>query len=99
MISTTTILIVDDETQIRRVLRAGLSSQGYEILEAETGEEAIETVLKQHPDLVLLDVNMPGMGGIETCRRLRSIFPLAGGVMISFWDPAAGKIHTPEGRA
>lgn len=74
MISTTTILIVDDETQIRRVLRAGLSSQGYEILEAETGEEAIATVLKQHPDLVLLDVNMPGMGGIETCRRLRSSF-------------------------
>jgi two-component system KDP operon response regulator KdpE len=65
------ILVVDDEPQIRRVLRSTLSSQGYEILEARTGEEAVESVRKNKPDLVLLDVNMPGMGGLEACREIR----------------------------
>ena len=65
------ILIVDDEAQIRRVLRSTLSSQGYVIMEAKTGEEAVEAVRKEKPDLVLLDVNMPGIGGIEACREIR----------------------------
>ena len=58
------ILVVDDEPQIRRVMRSTLSAQGYVITEAKTGEEALESVRKQRPDLFLLDVNMPGMGGI-----------------------------------
>jgi len=66
-----TILVVDDEPQIRRVLRATLSSRGYEIIDAKTGEEGIELVCKNKPDLVLLDVNMPGMGGLEACREIR----------------------------
>ena len=66
-----TILVIDDEPQIRRVLRSTLSSQGYVIIEAKTGEEGIEAARKTKPDLVLLDVNMPGMGGIETCREIR----------------------------
>jgi two-component system KDP operon response regulator KdpE len=65
------ILVVDDEPQIRRVLRSTLSSQGYVITEARTGEEAVEWMRKQRPDLVLLDVNMPGIGGIEACREIR----------------------------
>lgn len=65
------ILVVDDEPQIRRVLRSTLSSQGYVIMEAKTGEEAVESLRKSKPDLVLLDVNMPGMGGIEACREIR----------------------------
>lgn len=69
--SAATILVVDDEPQIRRVLRSTLSSQGYVILEAKTGEEAIEVARKEKPDLVLLDVNMPRMGGIEACREMR----------------------------
>jgi two-component system KDP operon response regulator KdpE len=69
--STATILVVDDEPQIRRVLRSTLSSQGYVITEAKTGEEAVEIARKEKPDLILLDVNMPGMGGIEACRELR----------------------------
>jgi two-component system KDP operon response regulator KdpE len=67
------ILVVDDEPQIRRVMRATLTSQGYVITEAKTGEEALESVRKQRPDLVLLDVNMPGMGGIEACREIRRV--------------------------
>jgi two-component system KDP operon response regulator KdpE len=69
--SAASILVVDDEPQIRRVLRSTLSSQGYVILEAKTGEEAIEVARKEKPDLVLLDVNMPGIGGIEACREMR----------------------------
>src|SRR6202030_118458 len=69
--SDASILVADDEPQIRRVLRSTLSSHGYVIIEAKTGEEAVEAVRKEKPDLVLLDVNMPGMGGIETCREIR----------------------------
>lgn len=65
------ILVVDDEPQIRRVLRSTLSTQGYVITDAKTGEEALESLRKERPDLVLLDMNMPGMGGIETCREIR----------------------------
>jgi len=66
-----TILVVDDEPQIRRVLRATLAAQGYVIAEAKTGEEALDVLQKLKPDLILLDVNMPGMGGIEACREIR----------------------------
>jgi two-component system KDP operon response regulator KdpE len=69
--SAANILVVDDEPQIRRVLRSTLSSHGYVITDAKTGEEAVESVRKNKPDLVLLDVNMPGMGGIEACREIR----------------------------
>lgn len=65
------ILVVDDEPQIRRVLRTTLSTHGYEIAEAKTGEEALEWMRKEPPDLVLLDMNMPGMGGVEACREIR----------------------------
>ena len=69
--STEKVLIVDDEPQIRRVLRSTLSSQGYVIAEAKSGEEAVELLRKEKPDLVLLDVNMPGIGGIAACREIR----------------------------
>jgi two-component system, OmpR family, KDP operon response regulator KdpE len=65
------ILVVDDEPQIRRVLRSTLTFRGYELLEASTGEEALELARKFKPDLILLDVNLPGMSGVETCRELR----------------------------
>ena len=69
--SAANILVVDDEPQIRRVLRSTLSTQGYVIMEAKTGEEALEWMRKERPDLVLLDINMPGMGGIEACGEIR----------------------------
>src|SRR5271156_4307807 len=73
--TTATILVVDDEAQIRRVLRSTLTSNGYDILEAKNGDEAVRTVLREHPDLILLDLNMPEMSGLETCRRIRVSFP------------------------
>jgi two-component system KDP operon response regulator KdpE len=69
--NTPVILVVDDEPQIRRVMRVALTTNGYEIVDARTGEEAVEAVAKHRPTLILLDINMPGMGGIETCRELR----------------------------
>jgi two-component system, OmpR family, KDP operon response regulator KdpE len=69
--STASILVVDDEPQIRRVLRSTLSFRGYTISEATSGEEAVQMVGKQKPDLILLDVNLPGISGVETCREIR----------------------------
>ncbi len=69
-----TILVVDDEPQIRRVLRATLSGNGYDVIEAKDGQEAVEMVVREHPDLILLDVNMPQMGGLEACRKIRLSF-------------------------
>jgi two-component system KDP operon response regulator KdpE len=65
------ILIVDDDPQIRRVLRTALVSRSYEVTTARSGEEALEKVREERYDLVLLDMNMPGMGGTEACRALR----------------------------
>jgi two-component system KDP operon response regulator KdpE len=66
-----TILVVDDESQIRRVLRTTLSGSGYDIIEAKDGQEAIDMVIRERPDLILLDVNMPGMTGLEACSKIR----------------------------
>lgn len=69
--NTATILIVDDEPQIRRVLRTTLSSQGYTVVEARSGEEALEQIRTERADLILLDVNLPEMSGLDTCREIR----------------------------
>ena len=65
------ILVVDDEPQIRRVMRTTLVAQGYSVADARTGEEALDALRKERFDLVLLDLNMPGIGGFETCRLIR----------------------------
>jgi len=65
------ILVVDDDPQIRRVMRLTLTAQGYEVSDAESGEEALERLHSENYDLVLLDMNMSGMGGIKVCRTLR----------------------------
>jgi two-component system KDP operon response regulator KdpE len=66
------ILIVDDEPQIRRVMRTTLTSHGYSVVEAASGEEALEKIRAERPDLILLDVNLPGISGLETCAEIRS---------------------------
>ena len=65
------ILVVDDDPQIRRVMRIMLIAQGYEVCDARKGEEALDRVRSEKYDLVLLDINLPHMTGIETCRELR----------------------------
>ena len=65
------ILIIDDNPQIRRALRAILIPQGFTVVDARSGEEALELIRREQIDLILLDVNLPGMSGIETCREIR----------------------------
>ena len=66
------ILVVDDEPQLRRVLRSTLSALGFVVADAETGEAALERVREEKFDLILLDINMPGISGLETCRAMRA---------------------------
>src|SRR5512145_546239 len=65
------VLVVDDENAIRRYLRAALSAQGFSIFEAANGQEAINSVVSNHPDLIILDLGLPDFDGIEVTRRLR----------------------------
>ncbi len=67
------ILVVDDEPQIRRVMRATLVTEGYEVADARSGNDALERIHSEKYDLILLDINMPGITGIETCRQIRLI--------------------------
>jgi two-component system KDP operon response regulator KdpE len=88
----TRVLIVDDEMAIRRFLRTSLTAEGFEIVEAATGEQALAAVAKERPELVLLDLGLPDMDGVEVTRRLRewSQVPI---IIISVRDREADKIH------
>ena len=93
------ILIVDDEASLRKTLRSSLTAIGFAVEEARNGEEAL-TTMQGHPfDLVLLDVNMPGIGGIEACRRIRGVSPHAGIVMITVRDFDDDKVRGLEAGA
>ena len=74
--NTATILVVDDEPQLRRTMKATLTDLGYSVLEAKSGEEALAELRRETPDLILLDLNMPGIGGLETCRAIRETFDI-----------------------
>lgn len=80
---THTILIVDDEKDIRTALGGILEDEGYQILCAESGAEGIETARHELPDLILLDIWMPGMDGLETLEKLKSLLPQVTVIMIS----------------
>ena len=66
------ILVVDDEPQIRRVMRSALTKQGYIVADARSGEDALGKIRDERYDLIILDHNMPGMGGFAACRQIRS---------------------------
>jgi two-component system KDP operon response regulator KdpE len=76
----TTLLLVDDEPQIRRVLQTTLCGANYVVIVAKNGQEGIDTVVQEHPDLVLLDINLPDMSGFDACRLIRLSF--AGPILI-----------------
>jgi len=65
------VLVVDDETSIRRYLRAALTAQGLTVYEAANGQEALNAVIANRPDLIILDLGLPDIGGIEVTRQLR----------------------------
>jgi DNA-binding response OmpR family regulator len=66
-----TVLVVDDEEAIAEAVRARLASEGYEVLVAGDGPQAIATCAQAHPDLVVLDLMLPGMDGLEVCREIQ----------------------------
>jgi two-component system, OmpR family, KDP operon response regulator KdpE len=70
-VSVTRVLVVDDEPQIRRALGVNLRARGYEVDLAETGERALELAARHHPDVVVLDLGLPGIGGVEVIQGLR----------------------------
>jgi two-component system KDP operon response regulator KdpE len=92
------ILVVDDEPQIRRVLRTALTSRGYVVVEARSGEEAVELIRSERPDLLLLDVNMPGMSGLAACREIRAVSDTAI-IMVTVRDKEADKVEALDAGA
>jgi len=79
-------LLVDDEASFRRALKTSLSALGYGTEESRNGEEALEILHRRCFDLILLDINMPGIGGVETCREIRARALDVGVVMVSVCD-------------
>jgi two-component system KDP operon response regulator KdpE len=90
---------VDDEKSTRWALRKTLQGMNFEIAEAETGEQALALVRTVHFDAVLLDIGMPGMNGIEACRRIRTLMPLLGIVMLTVKNAEEDKIQALDAGA
>jgi two-component system, OmpR family, KDP operon response regulator KdpE len=93
------LLVVDDDPSVRRTLHTTLYSLGFDIGEANTGEEAIALCRIVRYEAVLLDINMPGKDGIETCRELRRLLPRIAIIMLSVNDDHERKIEALEAGA
>lgn len=93
------ILIVDDEMSIRRALHTTLFNLGFKTVEAARGEEALSLVRTNTFDAVLLDINMPGMSGIETCRIMRRLFPRIPILMLTVRDSEDDKVEALDAGA
>jgi two-component system KDP operon response regulator KdpE len=93
------VLVVDDEPALRKVFRTSLAASGFVVVEARSGEEAVE-ILPQHPfDLLLLDINMPGIGGVEACREIRALAPKVGILMVTVRDSEQDMVKALEAGA
>jgi two-component system, OmpR family, KDP operon response regulator KdpE len=92
------ILVVDDDPQIRRVMRVTLTGQGYEVDDAKDGHAALEKLRDSRFDLVLLDMNMPGLGGLETCREIRTGSEIAV-IMLTVRDDESDKVQALDAGA
>ena len=94
------VLIVEDERSLRAALRTSLSAGEFTVEEARSGEEALDRAQHEFFDLVLLDINMPGADGVESCRRLKDLSPRTGIVaMVTVRDLEDDKIQTLEASA
>ena len=90
------VLVVDDELQIRNLLSNFLTEEGYEVILASNGEEAVQLAERENPQVILLDILMPGIDGIETCRRLKAeaktrFIPVI--MATALWDTTAEAIE------
>ena len=94
--ATIRVLVVDDEPAIRRALRPPLMELGFEVMEAARGEMALDLLRTENFDAVLLDVNMPGIGGIETLKRIRASLPRLPILMLTVRDAEDEKVNALE---
>jgi two-component system KDP operon response regulator KdpE len=85
------ILVVDDEPQIRRVMRATLVHEGYEVMDARSGPDALDRLHAEKLDIILLDINMPGLTGLETCKQIRLVSEV-GIIMMTVRDKESDKV-------
>ena len=92
------VLIVDDDPQIRRVMRTTLEARGNEVDEAGSGEQALERARTEKYDLIILDINLPGKSGVETCREIRTLSttPI---IMLTVRDAGEDKIEALDAGA
>jgi two-component system KDP operon response regulator KdpE len=90
------VLVVDDESAIRRALRPPLIELGFQVTEASRGEEALQLLRGAVFDVVLLDINMPGIGGIEALRRMRALLPKLPILMLTVRDGESEKVEALE---
>ncbi|MGA2717271.1 MAG: response regulator [Bryobacteraceae bacterium] len=93
------LLVVDDDASVRRTLHTTLYGIGFDIGEASTGDEALALCRIVRYEAVLLDINMPGKSGIETCRELRRLMPRVAILMLSVNDDYERKIEALEAGA
>jgi two-component system KDP operon response regulator KdpE len=96
---TGSILIVDDDASVRRALHISLQTLGFGISEASSGEEALVLARTAPYDVVLLDVNLPGLDGVETCRQLRRLLPRITILMLTVRDSVDDKVQALEAGA
>lgn len=94
-----TILVVDDEPSIRQALHVTLGNVGFDVTEASSGEEALASIRQHRYDAVLLDMNMPGMGGMAACKEIRSIEPGLPVLMVTVRDTQDDKVEALESGA
>lgn len=93
MSATIPLLVVDDEPPIRRLLRTSLGAQGFRVIEADTGHNAIKAVEDHMPEVVLLDLGLPDLDGLEVIRRLRSSGAKVPIIVLSSRSDERGKVH------
>jgi two-component system KDP operon response regulator KdpE len=93
------ILVVDDEMSIRRALHTTLEKLGFKVVEAARGEEALSLVRTTPFDAILLDINMPGMDGIDTCKNIRRLFPRIPILMLTVRDSEDDKVEALDAGA
>jgi two-component system KDP operon response regulator KdpE len=93
------VLIVDDEPPFRKVVQTALSARGFSVEQAGNGDQALELLADHVFHLVLLDINMPGMGGVETCRRVRALMPHVGIIMVTVRDSEQDMVQALEAGA
>lgn len=89
------VLVVEDEPEQRQIVRLALEQAGHDVLLAETGEQGLELARAEHPDLILLDVQLPGASGLTICRQLKAL-PATKPIPVVMFTAHVGQVHEEE---